>query len=134
MNKSSRLLANAFDQVSAFGRRESFQILFLYVFMIGGGLWHVLDQFTGLMQVMSGPVIIVLAFALVWAQHDELRKLNDKRIVSRFYSWSLLVFVSSFLIEMAGVRSGLIFGEYHYGTTLQPMLLDVPVAIGFALA
>jgi putative membrane protein len=46
--------------------------------------------------------------------------------------WSVAVIVSSFLIELAGVKTGVIFGAYEYGKTLQPTIMDVPLAIGFA--
>ena len=36
------------------------------------------------------------------------------------------------MIEWAGVETGVIFGIYRYGDTLQPQIVDVPVAIGFA--
>ena len=39
--------------------------------------------------------------------------------------------IAGFLIEVVGVHTGLIFGDYAYGTTLGWKLWDVPVVIGF---
>jgi len=41
-----------------------------------------------------------------------------------------VIFISGFLIEAVGVRSGMIFGAYSYGTGLGLKLLDTPLMIG----
>jgi uncharacterized membrane protein len=43
----------------------------------------------------------------------------------------LLAFFLGFGIELLGVKTGLIFGHYHYGNTLGFKVLDVPIVIGF---
>jgi putative membrane protein len=42
----------------------------------------------------------------------------------------LLVWFAGFLIEWAGVATGLVFGDYDYGHVLGPKLLGVPLIIG----
>ena len=45
--------------------------------------------------------------------------------------WVLLgSFVAGYLVEVAGVATGSIFGEYSYGETLGFKLFDVPLVIG----
>lgn len=46
--------------------------------------------------------------------------------------WWILIFIyfSSFLVEMAGVNTGLVFGEYEYGQTLGFKILGTPLIIG----
>lgn len=46
--------------------------------------------------------------------------------------WSVGVIVSSFVVEMIGEKTGIIFGNYHYCSVLKPVIRDVPLAIGFA--
>jgi bisanhydrobacterioruberin hydratase len=41
-----------------------------------------------------------------------------------------MVAVATFLVELAGVQTGLIFGEYAYGATLGPKLGGTPLLIG----
>ena len=41
-----------------------------------------------------------------------------------------VIFISGFLIETVGVRSGMIFGTYSYGKGLGLKLLDTPLMIG----
>lgn len=43
-----------------------------------------------------------------------------------------LTLTLTFLAEFLGTRYGLIFGYYHYGNSLGPKILDVPVAIPIA--
>ncbi len=37
--------------------------------------------------------------------------------------------LTGYFVEVAGVATGLVFGEYRYGVTLGPRLLDVPLII-----
>ncbi len=45
--------------------------------------------------------------------------------------WALGTYAVSFALEAVGVATGAIFGPYRYGTSLGPMVLDVPLVIGF---
>jgi putative membrane protein len=55
---------------------------------------------------------------------------EEQRGQARFW-WSMLgVWLAGFAIEWAGVATGLIFGEYSYGTVLGPKLMGVPLVIG----
>lgn len=45
-------------------------------------------------------------------------------------AWMTLVFLVGFFVEVAGVKTGLIFGEYYYGETLGIKLFDVPLTMG----
>lgn len=40
------------------------------------------------------------------------------------------IFLLSFFVEVAGVQTGLIFGQYHYGTGLGIKVFDTPLLIG----
>lgn len=44
--------------------------------------------------------------------------------------WSLIAFLIGFFIEVVGVQTGVIFGEYHYSHVLGIQLLDTPLLIG----
>lgn len=47
-----------------------------------------------------------------------------------FKWWFILVVLIGYGVEVAGVKTGLIFGQYHYGETLGFKIFDVPVIIG----
>ena len=42
----------------------------------------------------------------------------------------LFIAIAAWLVEVQGVRTGLIFGSYSYGNTLGLKLADVPITIG----
>jgi len=44
--------------------------------------------------------------------------------------WSIVTFTLTYLTELAGVRTGAIFGEYHYGETMIFQVMNVPIVIG----
>lgn len=50
--------------------------------------------------------------------------------IKNWISVFILICVIGFLIEVIGVKSKLIFGEYFYGNKLGPKLIDVPLIIG----
>lgn len=42
----------------------------------------------------------------------------------------LIIALAGFFVEVAGVRTGAIFGSYQYGNNLGPKVLDTPLIIG----
>lgn len=124
-------------------KQETIAVVLIYIFMLAGGLWHALDILQAEMRLLASPMIIGLGLLLFG---DYLRNLhfektnskapgeglNAKQAARRFVVWSILVVLFGFLIELAGVKTGVVFGRYRYGGTLQPALAEVPLAIGFA--
>lgn len=111
---------------------QKLKIGILYLWLFLGGLWHILSAYQNAMRVLASPVIIGIT---VWLFVEYLFVLSSETQNSnrkKFIFWCLIVIIGSFLIELSGVKTGLIFGRYSYGKTLKPLLLDVPVSIGFA--
>ncbi len=106
--------------------REKIKIGFVYVLMAAGGLWHILGLFQTTMQVIAGPLLIALSFFLI------VECWHTARAKRNFLIWAAVVIVGGFFAEWIGVHTGILFGSYTYGATLQPQLAGVPVAIGFA--
>lgn len=104
-------------------------IVALYFFLLAGGLWHVLGVFQTLMRILAAPLLIALSLITFIVT---FKILPDQKVRLRLLAWSILVIITSFLIEWLGVKSGKIFGHYAYGETLLPILFGVPIAIGFA--
>jgi bisanhydrobacterioruberin hydratase len=86
------------------------------------GIAGVLIQATRHYFVPLSPLIIVLS--LVAAIYPQF-----KFTLQSVFLFSGILF-TGFLIEVLGVKSGLIFGEYTYGNTLGPKVLGVPLVIG----
>lgn len=47
-----------------------------------------------------------------------------------FTVFALITFLTGYLVEVVGVKTGLIFGTYYYGKTLGFKLFSVPIIIG----
>lgn len=115
------------------------KIAFLYLMMISGGIWHILEIFQKTMRILAAPLIIGLTIWIcweIWRNEFQQNGGSDKNLahkrMMKYLGWSGLVVVGSLLIEWIGVETGQIFGSYRYGSTLSPFIDSVPLAIGFA--
>ena len=108
-------------------KNEKIEIFILYLILAAGGLWHLLGWFQRLLRLSAAPILILLAFSLVW----KMLLVNHGKL-KRLLLWSGGVLVGGFLLETIGVETGWIFGHYAYGAMLQPQINGVPIAIGFA--
>jgi putative membrane protein len=68
------------------------------------------------------PFSLLMSIFLLFLFHD-----NYKR---RFWLASLLIFSIGFLVEVVGVKTGILFGAYQYGETLGLKLMHTPLLIG----
>lgn len=89
-----------------------------YLVGIAGHLWAETLPF-----FQSITPLVLLAFTLIMLV-PSVR--DDKKMLL----WFPLTYAATFALEAAGVATGLIFGPYHYGATLGPKLLAVPLIIG----
>lgn len=89
----------------------------LYAVGLLGVSWPLHPEFMRLT-----PLNLLTTFGLcLWAE-----KQQDKRL----YLALLAVYWGGWFLELAGVQTGLIFGEYSYGATLGPQLGGTPFMIG----
>ncbi len=68
------------------------------------------------------PVNLLFSFAGILIYHSKWSK--------TFILAAGLIALTGFIAEVAGVQSGLIFGEYKYGPTLGLKFMNVPLIIG----
>jgi bisanhydrobacterioruberin hydratase len=92
--------------------------------LFGGGiLAHSLAPLRGLALAITTPLLLLTNAAVLWAIFDEVR-------LPRLYWWCLGAWFVTLTLEMVGVATGLIFGDYHYGATLRGQVAGVPLLIG----
>jgi len=115
---------------------EKLIIALLYFFLIAGGLWHLLGVLQTVMRVLAAPLIVGLTILIYMDFHLSNSVSNQKLANFDFHVklplFAIFIIICSFFVELYGVKSGLIFGHYEYGTILKPQLWTVPIAIGFA--
>ena len=73
--------------------------------------------------IVLTPVILLLSSALLLYFHTPV--LNGKTSLV-----FLIIFLASYFTEVAGVKTGQIFGTYSYGKALGLKLFDTPLLIG----
>ncbi len=68
------------------------------------------------------PLNLLLSLGLfIWANND---------FSIQFYKVVTILFALGFLVEVIGVSTGVLFGEYTYGSTLGFKLFETPLMIG----
>ena len=72
--------------------------------------------------ILLTPINLFISFLVILWHHPNWK--------ASTYSFLLTSFVTGFLIEIIGVRTGLIFGQYVYGDVLGPKLFETPVIMG----
>jgi len=75
-------------------------------------------------------MILLTPYTLLLSGIIVLLKLNGNSNLNLFV-WCTVTFLVTYITEVIGVKTGLIFGEYQYGEVLGFKLLEVPLIIGF---
>lgn len=68
------------------------------------------------------PINLIVTTLILGINHNDFSK--------QFLYFAIACFVFGFGIELLGVHSGIIFGNYYYRQTLGFQLMDVPIIIG----
>ena len=91
------------------------------VFFHGIGLIGILFYQTDFF-IQCTPFNLLLSFILlIWTQTEKNKY---------FFLFAAIVVTTGFLVEVAGVNTGLLFGEYSYGKVLGFQWMKVPLLIG----
>jgi len=109
-------------QLLSTGRQNQRIAFFLLIAMhTAGVLGLYFEESRALFQSLT-PFNLLLTAAIIF--HFE----EGKNI--KYFMFIIFTFLLGFFIEVAGVKTGAIFGEYAYGSTLGFKLFDVPLIIG----
>ena len=96
-------------------------IIILFIIHLVGGVALSIDSVKSIFLLLS-PINLALTFGLlIWGNDDF--SINFFKVIS-------VLFLIGFFVEVIGVYSGLLFGEYHYGKTLGFQFFGVPLIIG----
>ena len=100
------------------GEIKKFIIIFYVVGLVG-----LLIPFTFKLFKMITPIALIVNFLILTAYH---KGSFQKKTLLAF----LGIYVVGFFVEVLGVQTALIFGNYSYGNTLGLKLLETPIIIG----
>lgn len=95
--------------------------IFIRFYLVGLLLYMI--PYTRTLFVSITSLSLFLVIAVILAFH---KNWNLKTII-----WFAFIVLSSFLLEMYGVESGELFGNYRYEKGLAPMINRTPLIIGF---
>lgn len=99
-----------------------------WIIFPAGVLWEYLDWFETLRLYSAAPLMMGLT---LWGMLALCRNQETKHKINLFMICSC-IFILGMGAEIAGVKTGLVFGEYLYGEKLGPTIGTVPLAIGSA--
>lgn len=97
--------------------------IFIYLIYFVGIVGHLLSPLLAYMKLLT-PIALFLTGGIVL--FSTLKNSNTYLLV-----WLIITYITTFILEVIGVKTGLIFGSYSYGNTLGLKIFDVPLIIGF---
>lgn len=100
---------------------EKYSTWFLVIIYLVGVVGHIYDKTLPMMLNMT-PVTLLIGASLII--YSEVRKRKE------FIVWFFFSYALTFTIEVIGVKSKLVFGDYYYSKVLGMSLFDVPLIIG----
>jgi len=114
---------NSLDKLLIMIRLKSVWVkLFLVVFYTVGVIGLLLPA-THSLFVMMVPGALILSALLLVLFHEEGFKVQLLGLLA-------LIFLISFFVEVVGVNTGVVFGNYQYGNALGLKLFNTPLMIG----
>ncbi len=102
-------------------RERMIKILIVFFYVVGG--IGMVFSFLSPIIIKLTPIVLIFSFILLMMFHNG--KLNQLYLIL-----FILIYFISFVIEVTGVNTGMIFGEYTYGDTLGFKIFNTPVIIG----
>jgi uncharacterized membrane protein len=85
--------------------------------------------FIGLQNEITKPIFLKLTSFNLWVSAFLLLLFHENLSEKAALSFGF-VFILGYLVEVLGVKTGVVFGQYAYGNSLGTKILDVPIAIG----
>lgn len=111
--------------MSTTGRENKLEqgiIYFLLFAFASGSIAHLMPAVLPVTRYTTDPLLLVVNGLVLYAIY---RRNEDKRL----WYWLFAAYWLTFFIEVAGVKTGAIFGEYAYGSTMRWQWLGVPFVI-----
>lgn len=96
---------------------------FLYMIFTVGIIGHIFKPLLNIMLWLTPFTLFLTGSVVLFYSYKSSR--------NKFLIWLLITYLITFILEVVGVKTSLIFGDYNYGNTLGLKIFDVPLIIGF---
>ncbi|MFW5831681.1 MAG: carotenoid biosynthesis protein [Prolixibacteraceae bacterium] len=103
-------------------KKVKYSVYFLILFYFVGIAGFILPATRALFSILT-PFALLLSAGFLAAFHRP-------RFTLHLLIVFVLIFLLSFFAEMIGVKTGLLFGHYNYGSGLGPKIWETPIIIG----
>lgn len=103
--------------------RQRWNTIILFIVFYAVGVGGIGIPVTQRLFIILIPVVLLLSFVAILLFHQSLKSAN-----TRFVFFTIILV--SYLIDVAGVNSQLIFGKYMYGQGLGFKVFNTPLMIG----
>lgn len=97
--------------------------IFIYLIYFVGIVGHLTNPLLAYMKLLT-PMTLLLTGGVVLFS-------TLKNSKTDFLICIIITYITTFTLEVIGVKTGLIFGSYNYGNTLGLRIFEVPLIIGF---
>ncbi len=97
--------------------------IFIYLIYIVGIIGHLTGSLLTYMKLLTPLTLLLTGGVVLFSSMNKASK--------NFILWVVVIYITTLLLEVIGVKTGLVFGSYWYGDTLGFKFLDVPMIIGF---
>lgn len=101
--------------------RTLIYISLIVIFHVVGLTGFLIPAFNGLFKQLVPFHLLLMLFLMIFSQPEKN---------SSFYIFLVITYIAGYTIELIGVHTGMIFGEYSYGGTLGLKLVQIPLMIG----
>ncbi len=108
--------------VSLISKYKRYVIAFFIIFYIVGFMGLIIP-YTHHIFIRLFPSVIILSFVAILVFHQETYNFKTILVLAT-------IAITGFLVEVAGVRTHLIFGNYVYGEALGFKIFNTPLIIG----
>ena len=109
---------------------KNYKWLALVAFFCGGVIFHFLDQTRPLLLSSTEILLWVVNFFLLyslWIKNHQEQSMIEKL---KLTLWLSLAFLITLSLEIMGVMTGHVFGNYVYGSVFRIQIMGTPLVIG----
>lgn len=102
-------------------KRIKYRAFLIAAIFIVGIIGHLISSISYLMIVMTPLILFIVGVLVIYTDSGQ-----NPGILIRVF----IIFISTLILEIIGIKTGLVFGEYSYTEVLGPAVLGTPLVIG----
>ncbi|MFW6369628.1 MAG: carotenoid biosynthesis protein [Bacteroidota bacterium] len=102
---------------------KRFSLLLIILYMFGAG-FHLVEKTRPIMLLLTELMLLGGASVVLYFTYRYVR------LKIRLLLWLAITIPVTWIIEIVGVDTGLVFGQYEYGNTMRIQVFHVPLIIG----